>query len=208
MSSSFPLWLAVSFLAGALPFSVWLGQFFLRRDIRAFGDGNPGATNVLRAGGRLSAFLALLLDYLKGALPVGLAHMVAGIGGWQLAAIACMPVLGHAFSPFLRGRGGKSVAASFGIWSGLTLWEGPAAAGIFMLAGVLLFGFNGWAVMLAMLGLLFYLLSGPELQIGPQPVETTILLAVWAVNLAVVFFKHRGELATLPRLRKQGLPLD
>jgi glycerol-3-phosphate acyltransferase PlsY len=202
------LWMVGAFICGSIPFSVWLGQLFLRADIRRYGDGNPGATNVLRAGGRLSAFLALLLDYLKGALPVGVAHLSYGISGWQLALIAIMPVIGHAFSPFLMGRGGKSVAASFGIWSGLTLWQGPATAGIFMLAGVMMFGFNGWAVMLAMLGLLLYLLSGPEVAADLQPMSTSVLMAVWVTNLAIFVWKHRRELATLPRLRKSGTPID
>ena len=208
MDMSLVLWMVAAFFCGSLPFSVWLGRLALRADIRRYGDGNPGATNVLLAGGRLTAFVALLLDYLKGALPVGIAHLGYGIGGWQLALIAMMPVLGHAFSPFLRGRGGKSVAASFGIWSGLTLWQGPAMAGVFMLAGVLMFGFNGWAVMLAMLGLLLYLLSGPELPPDLQPISMSVLMAVWVLNLAVFVWRHRQELSTLPRLRKQDASID
>lgn len=204
---NFPLWLAFAFLSGSLPFSVWVGRLFLRDDIRHYGDGNPGATNVMRAGGRVSAFLALALDCLKGAVPVGLAHLVAGISGWQLALLAVMPVLGHAFSPFLLGRGGKAVAASFGIWGGLTLWEGPAAAGLLMVIGVGLFGFSGWAVMLSMLGLLIYVLTSPDLQPWPVRPDASILLAVWFTNLAILVWKYRGELAARPRLRKQGDPL-
>lgn len=201
-------WLVFAFLCGALPFSVWIGRLVLRQDIRRYGDGNPGATNVLRAGGQLSAFLALALDCLKAALPVGLAHLVAGLAGWQLVLVAVMPVLGHAYSPFLFGRGGKAVAASFGVWGGLTLWEGPAAAGLFIVVGVLLFGLNGWAVLLAMLGLLLYVLSVPELEPWRLRPEFTTLLAVWATNLTILAWKHRHELRALPRLRKQGDPLD
>ena len=62
----------LGFLLGALPFSVWIGRFGLQRDIMKVGDGNPGATNVLRAGGFLWFSLALMLDIGKGALPVGL----------------------------------------------------------------------------------------------------------------------------------------
>lgn len=202
------LWLVFAFLCGSLPFSVWIGQFVVRQDIRRYGDGNPGATNVLRAGGRLSAFLALALDILKGALPVGLAHLVAGISGRELALVAMMPVLGHAFSPFLSGRGGKAVAASFGIWGGLTLWEGPAVAGLFMAVGVLLIGFNGWTVMLAMLGLLLYVLSSPDLPPWPLRPDFNTLLAAWVANLAILVWTHRHELAAWPRLRKQGDPFD
>ncbi len=117
---AFVLWVFGAFLIGALPLSVWVGSLALGVDVRAFGDGNPGATNVYRAGGRMTAFFALFLDFLKGALPVGTAAYVAGINFPLLAAISLAPVAGHAFSPFLRWRGGKAVAVTFGIWAGLT----------------------------------------------------------------------------------------
>src|SRR5690242_19021308 len=107
---TFLIWISIAFFCGALPFSVWIGQRVLKKDIRRYGDTNPGATNVLRAGGRGAAALALLLDFLKGALPVALAHFQANFTGWPLVGVALAPVLGHAFSPFLRFKGGKAVA--------------------------------------------------------------------------------------------------
>ncbi len=103
------LWTALGFLSGSLPFSVWLGKLLTRSDIRRYGDGNPGATNAWRAGGWQIGVPALLLDFLKRALPVGLARFWAGVDGWGLIPIALAPVLGHAFSPFLRFRGGKAI---------------------------------------------------------------------------------------------------
>ena len=58
--------LLLSFIAGALPFSVWVGELALKPDIHAYGNHNPGATNVLRAGGWVLAAVAFLLDFLKG----------------------------------------------------------------------------------------------------------------------------------------------
>ena len=60
------LWIILCFLCGSLPFSVWIGAFLLGKNIRQYGDANPGATNVLRAGGKASAALALLLDRVLG----------------------------------------------------------------------------------------------------------------------------------------------
>jgi len=111
------LWTAIALLLGAMPFSLWLGRLALRTDVRRHGDGNPGAANAWRAGGWRVGLPALLLDYLKGVAPVGLAHFVFQVSGWALVPIALAPVLGHAFSPFLRLRGGKAVAATFGIWT-------------------------------------------------------------------------------------------
>jgi glycerol-3-phosphate acyltransferase PlsY len=122
---SFALFVFLAFLAGSLPFSLWIGQLILGKDIRTVGDANPGATNVLRAGGKGSAALALLLDFFKGSIPVGIAHLWLHWSDWALIFVALAPVLGHAFSPVLGGRGGKAVAVTGGIWCGLTIWEGP-----------------------------------------------------------------------------------
>ena len=51
------LWTAIAYLCGSVPFAVWLGRLLLGKDIRRFGDGNPGGTNVIRAGGRVLASL-------------------------------------------------------------------------------------------------------------------------------------------------------
>jgi glycerol-3-phosphate acyltransferase PlsY len=69
------IWTVLGFASGALPFSIWIGQLALNADIRRYWDGNPGATNVLRAGGKGWALLAAVLDMLKGALPVALAYV-------------------------------------------------------------------------------------------------------------------------------------
>lgn len=196
------LWFLLAFLSGSLPFSVWVGRLLLGKDIRTVGDANPGATNVLRAGGKGPAALALLLDFLKGALPVGLAHFTVGYAGWPLILIAILPVLGHAFTPFLGGRGGKAVATSGGIWCGLTIWEGPTVGGILLGIGTYLFGANGWAVVMAIGGMVLYLLLTPPSWNGvdARP-DTWVILLVGLLNLLVVGWKHRADLAQPPRLR-------
>ena len=153
--------------------------------------------------GKLSTGPVPVADEILQATGVGLAHYSAELSGWQLVLVAVMPVLGHACTPFLNGRGGKSVAVTFGIWSGLTLWEGPTAAGLFMTAGVALFGFNGRAVLLGMLGLLAYVVASDELLLNATRPDMLVLLGVWVLNLAIIVWKHRGELATTPRLSSQ-----
>ncbi len=196
---AFFLWIISAFLIGALPLSVWIGRGALGVDVRAFGDGNPGATNVYRAGGRLTALLALLLDFLKGALPVGAAGYAARIGFPWLAVIALAPVAGHAFSPFLRWRGGKAVAVTFGIWAGLTAWEGPMILGLGLLAGTKTFGANGWAVLVALLVLALYLAVAPTtlLTWTARPAGNWLLL-VLSGNLLLLVWKHRQDLSRLP----------
>ena len=156
------LWVAIGFLAGALPFSVWIGRVALQQDITQYGDANPGATNVLLAGGRGWAALALLLDTLKATLPLALAYYAVGIVDWRLAPIALAPAYGHAFSPFLRFHGGKAMATTLGMWIALTLWSVPTIGGFSLLAFSLLVGANGWAVLFANLVILAYLLITPH----------------------------------------------
>jgi len=187
------LWVIVAYASGALPLSVWLGRLALRTDIRQVGDGNPGAANVWRAGGKWWGGLAILLDYLKGALPVGLAHFGAGLEGCALSAVALAPILGHATSPFLRFRGGKALAVSFGSWTGLTLWQGPTVLGLAFAFWLALLAADAWAVVLGMLTLLLFLL-------GTQ--ATPPLLGVWTGNMTIFVWKHWSEFRQKPDLKK------
>jgi glycerol-3-phosphate acyltransferase PlsY len=178
-------WFILGFLFGSLPFSVWLGHLIGGVDIRRYGDGNPGATNAWRGAGWRAGIPAMVLDYLKGVAPVTLAHYWAGIDYWPLAAVALAPVLGHAFSPFLRFRGGKALATTFGIWTGLTVWVGPTTLGVTFALAMAMISADAWSVMLGMLALLLSLLL---LQLSLP------LLAIWAGNLIVLIWKHWHDL--------------
>ncbi len=181
-------WSGVGFAAGSLPFSVWLARAISRRDIRSVGDGNPGAVNAWKAGSWRAGLPALWLDFLKAAVPVGLARWVFGIGGWWLVPVAIAPVLGHAFSPLLGFRGGKAIAVSFGAWCGISLWEGPTVLGAgFALVGLLVSG-SAWVVLGGMLVLLAYwLLRGVE----------PAIYGFWLADTALLLWKHRRELRRL-----------
>lgn len=194
------IWLVVAFISGSLPFSMMLGQLLLRADIRDYGDGNPGSTNAWRAGGWKVGLPALVLDFLKGAVPVALAQSSAGIAGIGLAAVALAPVLGHCFSPFLWLHGGKGIAVTFGVWTGLLPPAAPLLLGLAM-AGLLLLGrafppgsrlrlSNARAALLGMLPLLGYLLLR-----APEPA----LLAAWAGNFALLLWTHRHDLTGVSR---------
>lgn len=180
------------FLLGAMPFSIWLGHLVASQDIRAYGDHNPGATNVLRAAGFAPFTLALFLDISKGALPVGLAYYVLDIQDWRIIPIALAPPLGHAFSPFLKWQGGKAIAATFGVWIGLTIWIVPLAGLILLVVWSLLLRPSGWAVLVTLVGLLLFLLIW-----NPLP----IYIAVLGGHTLLLIWKHRQELAQKPELR-------
>jgi len=189
-------WTALAFVLGALPFSVWVGQLVLRTDIRQYGDHNPGASNVIRAGSKFWGFIAILLDGFKGAIPIWMAIGWGHVAGWPLAIVAIAPVIGHAYSPFLGFRGGKAVAVTFGVWSGLTLWFGPTVLGISLALALAILRVPGWAVMAGMAVLAAALAFSL-----PDP----IFVPVWLMNIAILAEKHCVDLRQVPRLREGPL---
>lgn len=182
----------IGFLSGSVPYALLLGRWRLKRDIRDVGDGNPGATNVLRAGGVGPFIAAMLLDAFKGAIPVGLAYWALGLRDGGLVPVALAPLLGHAFSPWLGGHGGKAVATTFGIWAGLTGPEVPIVLGL--LLGIWFWALkpSGWALAAAFMCLLVHLLN-----YRPDPV----FLSIWLGNAILLVWKYRHDLRQSPRLR-------
>ena len=189
---NFILWTLTAYLCGSLPFSVWLGSLLLRKEIRQFGDGNPGGTNVIRAGSRPLGLAVIFLDGLKGLLPVLAAQEIANLQGWALAAVALGAVAGHAYSIFLRFRGGKAVAVTFGIWAGLTGWSTLFLLGALLLLAYFTISIDGWAVICAFFGLLVFIaVTG----------SAGAYLPVWIGNGLILAWKHRLDLAQRPEIR-------
>lgn len=108
----------------------------LGRDLRASGSGNPGATNAGRVLGRKWGVLVLLLDVAKAWLPTVLVLRSMGTGAAIVAGTAV--VLGHMFSPFLRGKGGKGVASALGALLAIAPWVALGAVVVFMIAKTVL----------------------------------------------------------------------
>jgi glycerol-3-phosphate acyltransferase PlsY len=193
------LLLAVSaFWLGACPFSVWIGRWLLGKEIRDYGDGNPGAANVLRAGGRKAFVLALILDLAKSAPFVILAHSLFRFPDPIVLAIGICPILGHAFSPILRFKGGKAIGATLGVLFTLSFILPQQYLLVtvtflsFMLLGYLFIEIDAWVVILGATGSLVYLLATKG---GSW--EALFMLCV----LAILVTKHFADLKAIPRFR-------
>ena len=107
----------ISYLMGSIPFGFILTKIFLKKDIRKIGSGNIGATNVLRTGNKYLAILTLVLDILKGYIPV----VITIIYFPSLIELSCLAVfLGHLFPIWLKFKGGKGVATYLGIITALS----------------------------------------------------------------------------------------
>ena len=188
-----------AFLIGSIPFGYVIGRLFYGTDIRARGSGNIGAMNALRTLGKSGAVAVLLFDALKGFAPtlctlhLFFDHLDLNFenfppGNEILAAtVATGAVLGHCFSPWLRFRGGKGVATSFGAIFALSWPAGLVAVGGWILgAAVTRYSSVGSMVgsILAPFALWFFTRSVPETAYG-----------IFAALL--VLFTHRENIARL-----------
>ena len=130
MTAFLPLLAAlVAYLVGSLSFAVIVSRAMGLSDPRTYGSGNPGATNVLRSGSKAAAILTLVLDALKGYLPVALVVRfgpVYGLGEGTVALVALAAFLGHLWPVFFRFKGGKGVATAAGAVLGIDPLLGAA----------------------------------------------------------------------------------
>ena len=121
----------LSYLSGSVPYGLILTKAFNLGDIRKIGSGNIGATNVLRTGNKKIAAATLLLDALKGFLPVFIFNQF----GDSYAAIASIAaILGHCYPVWLKFKGGKGVATALGVLFGLNPFIALAAMGTWVLS--------------------------------------------------------------------------
>ena len=159
MELLYSILLAVAaFWLGACPFAVWLSRWRLRKDITRYGDGNPGSANVFNAGGGIILGLsAVILDIAKGVPFVLISHLVFHLPITAVLVVALCAILGHAFSPILKFKGGKSVAVTFGVLMALPQPDILIAYTIFTVLGFLFIAQHSWVALSGPIGTFFYL---------------------------------------------------
>jgi glycerol-3-phosphate acyltransferase PlsY len=111
-----------AYLIGSLSFAVIVSRLMGLSDPRSYGSKNPGATNVLRSGSKPAAIATLLLDALKGFVPVLLVKLFGepyGLGDGTMAMVGLAAFLGHLWPVFFRFQGGKGVATALGVLFGI-----------------------------------------------------------------------------------------
>jgi glycerol-3-phosphate acyltransferase PlsY len=186
---------AVSYVLGSIPFGYLLVRIFRGEDVRQSGSGNIGATNVSRKSPALGG-ITLLLDALKGAAAVGLAHYLSRrppgtdlpYGGMSLAAL--FAVLGHMFPVWLKFRGGKGVATGLGAFALIAPKAVLVAVGIFV-AVVVIFRYVSLGSILAVASfpLFAYVMHG----YGNAPMA----LALMASTSLLIIGKHHENIRRL-----------
>ncbi|MBT7988493.1 MAG: hypothetical protein HN769_01250, partial [Anaerolineae bacterium] len=107
------LYWIIGYLAGSLPFGLWVTRLVKNIDIRDGGSGHVGATNTIRQAGFAPGAAVLLLDISKGFLPVYFS-LRAGFPAWSVAIVAALAVAGHCYPLFANFRGGMGLAVAGG----------------------------------------------------------------------------------------------
>ncbi len=186
-----------AYLIGSLSFAVIVSRLMGLDDPRSYGSKNPGATNVLRSGSKKAAAATLLLDAVKGWLPVWIvSHWGAawGLGDGALAAVGIAAFLGHLFPVFFRFKGGKGVATAAGVLIGFEPLLGLATLGSWLFVALVLKYSSLAAIVAALFAPGFYILaSGESWAWYGSP---SVALAVTLMSL-LLLWRHRGNISRL-----------
>lgn len=123
----------VAYLIGGVPIGIFVGRARGIPDIRKYGSGNIGASNVLRVLGVKAGLFVWAMDCLKGVIPVLLARHLLGVEGWWLGGAGLATAAGHCYSPYLRFSGGRGVSTALGVVLGLFWPVGVCSLLVFIL---------------------------------------------------------------------------
>ncbi len=176
--------MAVAYLFGSLSSAVVISQLFGLPDPRTAGSLNPGATNVYRLGGRIPALLVLVMDILKGTIPVYGSYFL-GIEPIMLGVIAIFACLGHIFPLYFGFKGGKAVATAFGAMLPIGL----------DLAGLLILS---WVVAVFLTG---YSSLGALIAVSLAPLFTFMIKPLYTIPVAMlsllIILRHKDNITRL-----------
>jgi acyl phosphate:glycerol-3-phosphate acyltransferase len=180
--------IAFAYLAGSVSSAIIVCRLLGLPDPRGEGSGNPGATNVLRIGGKKAAAITLIGDMLKGLIPVLVAKLLGATLAVQ-AMVAVAAFLGHLYPVFFGFRGGKGVATAIGVLLGLHWQVGLLTIATWLVIAKV-FRISSLAALLSILVTPVYIWW-----LIPEP----SLLAAMLFMAALLFWRHRSNIRNLLR---------
>lgn len=192
-----------AYLLGSLSFAVIVTRAMGLSDPRTYGSKNPGATNVLRSGSKAAAVITLLLDAIKGWLPVVLVRWFGepyGLGEGAVAMAGLAAFLGHLWPVFFRFEGGKGVATALGVLVGISPWLGLFTALTWLVvAGVSRYSSLA-SLSAALLAPLVYVLAGGML----WSTDRVTVVAIIAMS-ALLAWRHKENISRLVQGKESRL---
>lgn len=172
-----------AYLMGSISSAIILSRLLGLQDPRSVGSGNPGATNVLRYGGKKVAALTLLGDIIKGALPVLLAHSLT-VSSQVMAWVMLAAFLGHLFPVYFRFKGGKGVATALGVFTTYDPVLGLVLIGAWLISAFITRISSLSALVATAIAPVFLYWRGE-----PQPI-----LLVTVLIVALIFWRHKANI--------------
>lgn len=178
---------AIAFLIGSIPTAYWYARYFHKLDIRQHGSGNIGATNSLRVLGKKAGAIVLIIDLLKGLIPVLIAKNL-GFTPESTLTVGLFAIMGHLFSPFVGFKGGKGIATAFGVIIGFS----PLAALLCVAVFGLVFYFTRYVSLGSILGVFVFLI------VTLVQFQDNLTVQLLAAGLTVLLvFSHRENIKRL-----------
>jgi glycerol-3-phosphate acyltransferase PlsY len=181
-------WLLGAYLLGSCPTSYLVARAVRGVDLRTFGSGNLGATNLYRLMGLAAAIPVAAFDVLKGTVPVLVSARLAGGPTWFPLAVGICSVLGHVFSPFVGFRGGKGVATAAGVFLALVPWCLAVALAVWAVVVKL----SGYVSLGSISAAAAFVVAVPLLYPGRDDA-----VAAAAVTFVFIVFTHRANVRRL-----------
>jgi glycerol-3-phosphate acyltransferase PlsY len=201
----------VAYLLGSIPFGYLLVRLFRKEDIRSFGSGNIGATNVARSGAKGLGIATLVLDALKGFIAVAVAERmntmhhseVSYTSGGEIVHVLTFPdlstaialsavfaILGHVFPVWLRFKGGKGVATGLGVFMAIS----PKAVGVALVVFAVVFFLTRFVSLASVVSAAVFPVVAILMQ--RDSITRSVAFAMWFVALIIVL-KHRANIVRL-----------
>lgn len=188
----------LSYFFSGIPFAFIISKLFLKTDIRKVGSGNIGATNVYRVGGWKFGVIVFILDFLKGFIPtlISIYYFEKNLEISTIVAIST--VLGHMFTPYLRFKGGKGAATSFGSFLVLFPLEILICAIFFILSVIVTRIVAVGTIISAILFPIVYLIIGKFLNMNfPFNKFSKIDFVLILIVVIFIILKHKSNIERL-----------
>ena len=178
--------IVAAYLIGSISSAIIVCRLMGLPDPRSEGSNNPGATNVLRIGGKKAAAITLLGDMIKGVLPVAVGHLF-DVSTLTFALAAMAAFLGHLYPVFFGFKGGKGVATALGTQFGLHWGIGLAVAGIWL--------FMAKVVKISSLSALVSMALAPLIIYWIWPANELIVMQI--IMSMILFWRHKSNIQRL-----------